>query len=231
MKDLFGKAIYDHHFKSKNEKFFTSTSISDKEELPLEYLFRNFEQMPKLEQLALELSRGNILDIGCGTGSHSLYLQNKNFNVRSIDSSSMCIDVAKDRGILNASATHLLQEQGRYDSILLLMNGTGIFETFDKSKLYLNHLKDLLNPGGQILIDSSDIIYMFPEEDKPSRSDRPYYGELDYFLHYGNDTETLKWLYLDEITFARLCAECGMKLELIQRGEHFDYLAKLTILS
>ena len=72
MKDLFGKAILDFQTNNSPENLITETSISDKDEMSVAYLFRNFEEMPKIEQLALQLCKGKILDIGCGAGSHSL---------------------------------------------------------------------------------------------------------------------------------------------------------------
>ncbi len=85
MKDLFGKALLDYQTGNYSEDIVTSTNISDEDVLPLPYLFREFKDMPKLEQKALELCKGSILDVGCGAGSHSLYLQENNFEVKAID--------------------------------------------------------------------------------------------------------------------------------------------------
>ena len=76
MKDLFGQAIYDYHFNQNPEDLITETSISEADEMPVEYLFRTYKQMPKIEQKAMQLAKGKVLDAGCGAGSHSLYLQN-----------------------------------------------------------------------------------------------------------------------------------------------------------
>ena len=103
MKDLFGKAILDYQQGNYTEDIVTSTSISDEDLLPLPYLFRSYTEMPKLEQTALQLSNGNVLDIGCGAGSHSLYLQNeRNLDVIAIDVSEAAIEACKLRGIQNA---------------------------------------------------------------------------------------------------------------------------------
>lgn len=231
MKDIFGKALLDYHNGNYTHDLVTSTNISDEDILPLPYLFRSFAQMPKLEQKALKLAKGSILDVGCGAGSHSLYLQNKGFQVKSIDSSSGAVEVTKQRGVKNAELLSLLEETSTFDTILLLMNGTGIFQELAQLNTYLKHLKTLLNPNGQILIDSSDIAYMYEDEDGSYWLDlhANYYGELDYFLHYkGEDEAPMKWLYLDFETLNTASLHAGLNCELVQEGEHFDYLAKLT---
>ncbi|MEJ6791805.1 MAG: class I SAM-dependent methyltransferase, partial [Lacinutrix sp.] len=200
--------------------------------LPIDYLFRSYSKMPEIEQKALQLSKGKTLDVGCGAGSHSLYLQHKNFYVKAIDISKGALDVCKKRGVINAELILLLEEKENFDTILLLMNGTGIFQTLKDVPKYLKHLKSLLNKNGQILIDSSDIKYMFEDEDGGFWQDlnSSYYGELDYYLSYKNEEETpMKWLYLDFNTLAIACDSVGLQCEKILDGEHYDYLAKLYL--
>ena len=232
MKDLFGKALLDFHNNNYTEDLITSTHISDEDELPLPYLFRTYKDMPKLEQKALGLAKGQILDVGCGSGSHSLYLQENKQDVKAIDISKGAIEVTKKRGVINAEEKTLLDEKNTFDTILLLMNGTGIFQTLEAVPNYLKHLKSLLNENGQILIDSSDIKYMYEDEDGGFWIDTnaTYYGELDYFLSYKGEKENpMKWLYLDFNTLLTACNSVGLKCELIEEGEHFDYLAKLSL--
>ena len=191
MKDLFGQALLDYQNGNYTEDIITSTSISDDDALPIPYLFRQFEEMPKLEQKALKLAKGEILDVGCGSGSHSLYLQENNKKVKAIDISQGAIEVAKLRGVINAEIKNILDETETFDTILLVMNGTGIFQELSQVSKYLTHLKTLLNIDGQILIDSSDIKYMYQDEDGGYWMDTNsnYYGELDYFLSYKNEEE------------------------------------------
>lgn len=231
MKDLMGKAIWDYYHKNNSEDLETETSISELDELPVAYLFREFDEMNSLEKKALELSKGKVLDIGAGAGSHSLYLQNqRELEVTALDISPKAIEICQVRGISKTSCESILTHQGEtYDTLLLLMNGTGIFETLDKIDSYLQHLKSLLNPNGQILIDGTDILYMYEEEDGsyciPADE---YYGELDYILHYkGEQEEPIKWLYLDFDTLAYAAENNGFDIELVtQDGD--SYLAKLA---
>lgn len=235
MKDLFGQAIYDFHFNNAPENLITETSISEEDEMEVSYLFRDFESMPKIEQKAIELSKGSVLDVGCGAGSHSLVLQNKmQLDVTAIDISDKAIATCNSRGIKQTQVCPLLEleENKQYDTILLLMNGTGIFGTLNEVPKYLKKLKQLLRPDGQILIDSSDIIYMFDEAEDGGKwiPGEDYYGELTFTLKYKNQTEDeFPWLYLDYNTLQNAAIANHFQCELIMEGDHFDYLAKLTL--
>ena len=162
MKDLMGRAIWDYYHNVDPEDLQTGTTISELDELPVDYLFRDFDAMNKIEQKALKLASGKVLDIGAGAGSHSLYLQNeRHLEVTALDISPKSIEVCKLRGIKNAVAENMLQfSEGNFDTILLLMNGTGIFQSLNVIDIYLKKLYSLLSAKGQILVDSTDILYM-----------------------------------------------------------------------
>ncbi|NQX85216.1 MAG: class I SAM-dependent methyltransferase [Flavobacteriaceae bacterium] len=230
MKDVFGKAILDYQQGNYTEDIITSTSISDDDTLPLPYLFRDYSGMPDLEQKALELAKGKILDVGCGAGSHSLYLQEKQFNVKSIDVSKGAVATCKLRGLKNVHVLNILDEREHFDTILMLMNGSGFFQSLKQTPVVLNHLKNLLNPNGQILIDSSDIKYMYEDDDGGFWIDAnsAYYGELEYQVSYKGEIEKFNWMYLDYNNLEHACAIVGLNCELILEGKHFDFLARLS---
>ena len=235
MKDLFGKAMFDFQTNNSPENIITETSISEEDEMSVAYLFRSYNEMPKIEQKALQLANGKILDVGCGAGSHSLSLQNdRNLNVTSIDISEKAIETCKLRGVKNVKVQNILDfKDEKFDTIILLMNGTGIFGKLENCNQYLSKLKSLLNSGGQILLDSSDIIYMFDEDEDGGKwipSNNDYYGELIFNISYkGEKEEPFNWLYLDYNTLQNAAVANGLKCELILEGEHYDYLAKLSI--
>lgn len=232
MKDIFGQALLDYFNGDYSEDLLTETNISEEDELPLPYLFRSFSEMPLIEQKALELAKGSVLEVGCGSGGHSLWLQKKGHPITAIDTSEGAVSVARARGVKDVRQLSLLDFYGSsFDTILLIMNGTGIFETVEQSDAYLAHLKSLLRPGGQIIIDSSDLQYMYDTSEEGGiwvPADR-YYGELEFTISYKNvKSDPFAWLYLDERLFADKAKENGLHFEVVARGENFDYLARLS---
>lgn len=231
MNDLLGTALLDYHQHNPWEDLLTETNISEEDLLPLPYFFRSYEEMPAIEQQALKLAKGRVLDVGCAAGSHSLYLQNQGLEITAIDISSGAVQVARERGVKQVYQQSLLEATERYDTILLLMNGTGIFGRLAQVHQNLTHLKSLLAPKGQILIDSSDLQYMYDVTEEGGilvPADR-YYGELDFTMHYkGQSTEVFPWLYLDEAIFEAACQAAGLDFEVVARGENYDYLAHLS---
>jgi len=235
MKDLFGKAILDYQTGNAPENLITETSISEEDEMSVAYLFRQYKDMPAMEQKALKLSKGRVLDVGCGAGSHSLYLQNiEELDVTAIDISPSAIEACKLRGIMKAFTQNVMHiENEKYDTILLMMNGAGMCGKLSKLSGFLQKLKSLLNEGGQILLDSSDIIYMFDEDDDGGKwipSDIEYYGEVEFNISYKNEKEDpFDWMYIDYNTLQNAAYANGLQCELILEGEHYDYLARLSL--
>jgi len=235
MKDLFGKAILDYQTNNAPEDLITETTISEEDEMSVAYLFRSYDEMPQMEQKALQLAKGKILDVGCGAGSHSLSLQNeRNLDVTSIDISANAIQACVLRGLKNAKVQDVMTlENEKYDTILLLMNGAGMCGKLKNIPNFLLKLKSLLNPGGQILLDSSDIIYMFDDDEDggkwiPSKSE--YYGEIVFNISYKGEREKpFDWMFIDYNTLQNAALDNGFQCELILEGEHYDYLAKLSI--
>jgi len=233
MKDLMGRAIWDYYYQENSEDLQTETSISELDDLPVSYLFRNYQEMNALEKKALDLSFGKVLDVGSGAGSHSLYLQNeRKLEVTALDISPKSIEICKARGVKNAICEDLLQfSEKNFDTILLLMNGTGIFQSLEHIDQYLQKLKSLVAENGQILIDSTDILYMYDQDEDggvlvPATG---YYGELDYYLHYKGESELpMKWLYLDFDTLENAAFANGFKIQKIEQLED-SYLAQLTL--
>lgn len=233
MKDLFGQAMWDYQHGQYTEDLKTETTISEEDDLPVSYLFRTFAQMPPLEQQALQLACGKVLDVGCGAGVHGLYLQNeRGLEVHSIDLSPKAIEVCHLRGLRNAEVQDVWQAKGQYDTILLLMNGAGMCGRLKQMGAFYTHLKTLLAEGGQILTDSSDLLYMFDQHpdgsyEVPLYFD--YYGEVDYIVRYkGQEEAPFPWLYVDYNTLQNVAHAVGLDCELLAEGEHFDYLARLS---
>lgn len=232
--DIFGKAIIDFYQDQYTEDIVVQAPDFDDDSIPVPYLFRPYEEMPLIEQKALDLCTGTTLDVGCGAGSHSLYLQNtKNLEVTAIDISEGAIEVCKKRGINKTFVQNFYELRNqRYDTLLFLMNGSGIIGKLDRIDYFFAHVKKLLKPGGQLLMDSSDISYLFTDEDGGFWVDASagYYGEMQYRLQYKKqESDWFDWLYIDYNTLQNAANANGFICELILQGEHNDYLAKLTL--
>lgn len=229
--DVIGKAIHAYYQTKVPQIIYWETEISEPDEMDAAYFFRNWDDMPDLEKKALEHCNGNILEVGCAAGSHGLILQERGLKVMSIDISALSVEVSQERGLLHVQLASVWDIEGKYDTILLLMNGTGLLENVEKSVGYLQKLKNLLQPNGQILIDSSDILYMYDqEEDGSIWSPSTYYGELHFTVtNQEGETQEFPWLYLDFNTLQILCKEAGLQCEKLADGEHHDYLARLTL--
>lgn len=231
--DIFGDAISDFHHKNNPENIIVHSSDFDDDEIPVDYLFRNFQEMPPLEKTALQSCRGKILDVGCGAGSHSRYLQQeKKLEVVPIDVSEKAIETCKLRGLKNARSQDFFKlENEKFDTILLLMNGVGIVGKLENLSRFFKKLAELLAPNGKVLLDSSDLSYLFEaEKDGGIWIDvsQGYYGEMTYRTSYKNQTSAaFDWLYLDFETLKFAAESHGFDCELVQQGAHYDYLAEL----
>ncbi|MFV8224709.1 class I SAM-dependent methyltransferase [Christiangramia aquimixticola] len=226
-KDIFGTAIKAFYNKKDKTPITVHSPHFDDDEIPVEYLFRKYKDMPLVEQKALDLCKGEVLDVGCGAGSHALYLQEKpDLKVSAIDTSEGAIEVALERGVKNAQVQDFFKLKDKnYDSILLLMNGSGIIGKLDKLDDFLNHCKELLNEDGIIIMDSSDLIYLFDDEFIDTEE---YYGELEYTLSYKDlKSDSFDWLYLDPETLIEFADKNGFNCEIVTKGEHYDFLAVL----
>ena len=227
-----GAAIYDYHKYGKADVLRVFSSQFDEDEIPVADLFREFEDMPELEQTALKMANGRILDVGAGSGCHSLELQRAGKPVVSIDISPLSVEVMKEKG-LDARLVNFYDNSyaDKFDTILMLMNGTGIIGTLENIPNFFRRIDELLNPGGSVLIDSSDLCYLYEEEDGSIVIDLAddYYGQLDYQMQYKDISgEPFDWLYLDFSTLAHYAEKAGFAAELIAEGEHYDYLARLS---
>ncbi len=236
-KDPMGTALLDYLNGNHEENITVKSSITEDDVIPVNYLFRNFTEMPIMEQAALKECKGKILDVGAGSGSHTLYLQKKGFDIHGIDISEGSCRCCKNRGVKNIINVDFfsLSDNEKYDTLLMMMNGIGFVGSVANLDTFFRKAKQLLNPGGQILLDSSDIKYMF-DDDKEEEvldifygEDEPYYGEVTYIMEYKNIVgKPFRWLFIDPDLLKEKAKHFGFKFETLFIGENYDYLAKLT---
>lgn len=232
-RDPMGRAIADYHSTGKAAKLRVLSSMFYEDEIPVATLFRNLEQMPPLEQQMMSLAQGRVLDVGAGSGCHSLVLMERGLSVKAIDISELSVQVMRERGV-DAVLVNFFDETfvEKFDTILMAMNGIGIVGKVERLPEFFRSVKRLLAPGGQLLLDSSDLRYLFEEEDGSFAVDLAagYYGEVDFEMRYkGVKGASFDWLYIDFETLSLYANEAGLDCERCADGEHYDYLARLTV--
>ena len=234
-KDPMGRAIADFYAKGKAAKLRVFSSQFDEDEIPVKHLFRTFSEMSPMEQTALRLAQGKILDCGAGSGCHALALQEMGKEVYAIDISPLSVEVMEKRGVKSVQQADLfnLASVQEYDTVLMLMNGSGIIGKVENMEKFFTKMKQILKPGGVVYMDSSDLKYLFEDEDGSFVIDLAgnYYGEVDFRMQYKQiKGDTFDWLYIDFQTLSLYANQYGFKAELIEEGEHYDYLAALRML-
>jgi SAM-dependent methyltransferase len=227
--DIYGDFLKDYQAGNHDLEVLLNNNYTLSEDFPVDAFFREDEDLNDIEVFALNLCEGEILDIGAGAGVHSLILQRNNFDVTALEISAGACEVMKQRGlkkIINANVMDY--EEKKYDTLLMMMNGIGFCGYVDELKNFLIHAKNLLKPNGQIVFDSSDVSYLYEDEQAETDS---YYGEIDYQYEYkGESGEWFSWLYADEGLMADLAREYGYQLQIMFRDDDNAYLGKLTLL-
>ncbi len=232
MNDPIGRAIADYFEMGEAPDIQINTTYTIGETMAPSVFFRSEEELPQIEAEALRLCRGKVLDVGAAAGRHALALQNRGLEVTALEQSKIAAEVMQKRGVKNVVCDDVFHfnEKG-FDTIIILMNGAGIGQTLKGAKKLLLHLKTLLNPHGQMLMDSSDIRYLFEEDDGSMWIDmasKTYLGEMEYEVTYKDSFSRFKWLFIDYDTLSDIAREAGLVPDLITQGEHYDYLARLT---
>lgn len=233
--DPMGQAIYQYYKNKDRSPVLVDTNITQGEELPIEHLFRSYKDMPLLEQKALALVKGKTLDIGAGAGAHSLYLQRNGVDVTAMDISELSCEVMQLRGVENvvcADVWHLKEE--KYDTLLFMMNGIGLVKSLEGLTKFLEHIKKYMADGGQIIMDSSDLKYMYEDDEGGYWIDlnSSYYGELEYHLSYKEySAKPFPWLFVDYNKLKEKALNSGFDIELIYEDDHHHYLARLILKS
>lgn len=232
--DPMGAAIAEYHRQHRAGKLIVHSTQFDDDEIPVKTLFRSFAQMPALEKEALRLANGDILDVGGGSGCHSLALQEMGKSVCTIDISPLSVETMQARGVKDARLKNLFDESftDTFDTVLMLMNGSGIIGKIANLGEFFLRMRRMLRPDGCILMDSSDLKYLFEEEDGSFLIDiaGDYYGEVDFSMEYrGVKGDSFDWLYIDFQTLSLYAAEFGFKAEIVKEGPHYNYLARLSV--
>jgi 2-polyprenyl-3-methyl-5-hydroxy-6-metoxy-1,4-benzoquinol methylase len=232
--NLYGSALQDYFNGDTQDSLIAVDELGRKTEVPVKLFFREFDDFPEWEKRALELCSGNVLDIGAGTGRHSLVLQERGRSVCAIDIVPQCVDVMKRRGVRDAHCTDVLEfNRGPFETLMGVMNGLTMVETLEKLPAFLRGIRRLTSSNGQYLVDSTDLRCSSDAAlqtllEKKIRAGR-YFGELTARLEYKHRTGTLfRELFVDPETLRAVAVDAGWNCEVVIRQDNGRYLARLT---
>ena len=224
-KDIHGRALLDYYQGKGQGPLMINNEYGPPEEMPLDVYFRNFEDFSALEEFALSMVKGKVLEVGAGAGALSLYLQQIGKEVTALEYSPGCLKVMHQRGLQNVIGENIFTyNKSKYDTILLLMNGIGLAGTLKNLEVLLDVLVQLLTEDGQIIFDSSDVSYL----ELPSSLSYNYYGEIQYQYEYnGQKGDWFSWLYIDQETLQEICQKKGLHLQIVFEDDTGQYLARI----
>jgi SAM-dependent methyltransferase len=202
--------------------------------IPVRRFFRDASEFTAIEKAVLDRCRGHVLDVGAGSGLHSMVLQEKGRPVTSIDISPHAVEIMIKRGVEDAHCADVFEFQGGpFDTILLLGRGIGMVETIAGLDRFLTHVQGLVSKDGQVLLDSVDV----RATDDPrhlayhesNRKAGRYVGENRLQFHFqGKKGPNCCWLHVDADTLKERAEAAGWTCDVILQEESGDYLAKLT---
>lgn len=228
--DVFGSAIHDFITLGKAEDIIVASDLCDDDVIPVAYLLRDSDEMPELEKIALNHCRGKILDIGAGAGIHSLELLKRKQDVKAIDISPGSVEYMQSLGIPAKVQDFTQLTHEKYDTLLLLMNGIGIAGSLENLESFLEHAVSCLNDGGKIICDSTNVMYLYENEDGSVWMDlnSTYFGDFKFQMKYKEKaTNWFDWLYVDYNMLLEKANNVGLEVTLLHENEE-HYLVELT---
>ncbi len=202
--------------------------------LPVSHFFRPETEFSDIEVAALQRCRGHVLDIGAGSGLHSLVMQSRGLTVTAIDIISQAAEIMIHRGVLDVHLADVFQvHAGPFDTLLMLGHGIGVVEDLQGLNRFLIHAQQLTHGHGQLLLHSLDVRQTddpgnLAYHDANRRAGR-YIGETQIQFNYqGRDGPYCRWLHIDPQTLAEQAEQAGWECEIILEHKSGEYLACLT---
>ncbi len=207
----------------------TIESILGTTQVPVDIYFRTMEDMPQAELYALSLARGPVLDVGAGSGCHSLVLQDMDIEVVALEWSEGMAQIMRERGVQQVvHGDFWAHPPTRYQTLLCMMNGIGFVAHPDRLPDFFAQCDQLLAPGGQVLLDSTDLRSNVSEIEK--RNLHPdYFGILTYRMAFDEEwSPPFDWLYADPELLEQAAMAAGWRMHLIFQAEDGHFLARLV---
>ena len=229
----YARALLDYLNGDESATVVVRREDGDASDLPASVFFQDPSEL-SMEALAVDRCRGHVLDVGAGAGRHALVLQGRGMRVTAIDVASHAVEVMQRRGVQDARCVDVFGlRDARFDTILMLCHGIGLVQHLAGLDRFLRHARDLVRPGGQVLLDSLDVrCTENPEhlayQESVRRAGR-YVGEVRMRLEYrGQVGPLIGWLHVDPGTLREHADEAGWACEVLAQEEDGDYLARLT---
>lgn len=234
LNDPFGTAILSFSKNKKPSEIIVRSDQCEDDIIPVEVLFRTYKEMPEIEKVALKMCKGDVLDIGAGAGMHAKYLIQKGLKVKCVDSSKgVCHHLTSNDIFVYHGKMEEVAIEEKFDTILLLMNGIGIAKNLSNLESFLIRMKEVLKPKGQVIFDSSDVLFLYENEDGSFdiNLNDSYYGDFKFQLVYKEHTsEWFEWLYVDYDNLHHIAQKLNFDCRRVATKEN-HYLAQLTLKS
>jgi SAM-dependent methyltransferase len=230
----YGQALTDYFNGNLSATEFLLRDDGRKFEMPAFVYFRDLKDFTIIENKALELCFGKILDIGAGAGIHTLELQNKGLNVTALDISPESVEIMKNRGIKNTECADIFTYfKKKFNTLLMLSHGIGLTSSLEGFKRFLNHAYELTESNGILIFDTLDVrITNDPvhlEYQERNKKMGRYFGEIHMQIEYkGVKGNPFSWLHIYPETLAKEVAKTGWIHKIIHKEPSGDYLVKLS---
>jgi len=227
-KDPLGEMMLDYHEGQLDAGVEVESTTLEMACMTGAVMFRGYDQMDELERMGLDCCEGTVLDVGGGSGCHSLWLQEHELEVDTLDVSPGCIEVMRRRGVRKPLHRNFFSHSGqKYTTILMLMNGLGICGTLERLGPLLRQAKKLLAHGGSLIADSTDLTPLLKGK-RVGRRDGNYLGETIFVMKYNEIvSEPFPWLYIDFPMIETIAGFNGMRCEQLTAFPDGRYLMRI----
>ena len=217
--DPYGAALWAYFRGDSDAELVVRRDDGQEGRLPVSHFYRGPAEFTDLEQAAIERCLAPVLDVGAGTGLHSLVLQHNGLLVTAVDINPQAVSIMSGRGVTDARCVDLFRyDGGPYQTLLMLGHGIGMVETLVGLDRFLTHAHGLLTDNGQILLDSMDVQATADPKNlaylESNRHAGRYVGETRVqFEHAGKNGPYCGWLHVDPATLNERAITSGWTAE------------------
>lgn len=221
-------AMEAYHRGDRGATIVVHDDFAGREEHPVAYFFREPAAFAEWERIALDACRGWVLDVGAGSGCHTLALLERGVRVTALEIVPELVAIMRERGVPDVRVGSVFDfVDGPFDTVLLMMNGFGLAESLSGLTHLLERFHELVAPNGQVIADSCDLRDRVPRG-LSTRADGRYIGEIDFQLEFrGTKGGVFQQLYVDPDTLSAHASATGWSSEILCYSEGGGYLARL----